>query len=361
MTTIKIGNKEVNVNEFRNDWALALMSRGIIVDLRISRWRGVCKIEASDLGLQFNDEETQKFMSNYVVLGNEKLLPPQINKEINAIEKLAREALENHSFDTVWGRFVPYNAFESWANENDRAKAMFDEFAKNFCNKYDEIVNIISNEYRKMGKDVWRRIHPNGGEAPESYLSEFSNKITSKIPPLTSIATLFRYETVFFSIPLPSIIQSNVAAAKAIQIETDKKEFEAHLECRTKQRIAEEYITKKTELIDGFLNATVLSMRKYVEDLCQEVLDAMGKTQARDITARQQERIISMIDKVKMLNFYNDSEIEKLLNELKFETMKVKGERDKDTIVSKLQKIVNVASEEFMPTDFNPAVDYLEP
>ena len=360
MSTIKIGGKEVDAQEFRNDWALALMNRGIIVDLEIKRWRATAKIEAQDLGLQFVDEETQDFVKKYIRLGSEKLLPPQISKEISAIELAARKCLENHSFDTVWGKFVPYNAFESWATENDIIKADFDEYVKTFCLKYDEIVHIISTEYRKMGRDVWKRTRPKDGEPPEPYLTEFVNNVVAKIPPKMDIAALFSYQVIFFTIPLPSIIQANISAAKEIELETEKKVFDASLEMRTKQRIAEEYMAKKTELIDGFLNATVDSMRKYVEDLCQDVLDAMGRSKSQDLTLKQQEKIVGMIDKVKMLNFYNDAEIEKLLSELRFETMKVKGERNKDTIVNKLQKIVSVANEEFMPKDFNPAIDFLE-
>lgn len=360
MTTVKIGGKDVSIQEFRNDWALALMSRGIIVDLHLKRWRATAKINAADLGLQFSDEETQVFMSKYISLGTEKLLPPQISKEISIIEKNARQNLEENSFDTVWGRFVPYNAFEAWSVKNDRIKAEFNEYVIGFCNKYDEIVHIISTEYRKMARDVWRRIQPDGGEPPESYLTEFADNVVAKIPPKMDMPHLFSYDVVFFTIPLPSIIQSNIASAKEIELLTAKKEFEANLERRTKQKIAEEYVARKTDLIDGFLNATVTSMRKYVEELCQEVLDAMGRSKAQDLSLRQQEKIVSMIDKVKMLNFYDDAEIEKLLNELRFETMKVKGERDKDTIVSKLKKIVTIASEEFMPENFNPAVDYLE-
>lgn len=360
MSTLKIGDKEVDVKEFRNDWALALMSRGIVVDLRISIWRAEAKIDAADLGLQFSDGEAQDFMSKYVRLGSERLLPPAVSREIRAIEKAGRDNLNRHSFDTIWGKFVPYNAFDSWANENAAIKSTFEEYVRLFCNRYNEIVDIVANEYRIMGKDVWRRVHPNDGEAPEPYLTEFTNKVIEKIPLQSQMPLLFKYETVFFTIPLPSIIHSNIATAKNIQLETENKEFAADLERRTKQRIAEEYVSRKTDLIDGFLNATVLSMRKYVEDLCQEVLESLCQARVKDLSLKQQEKIVEMIDKVRMLNFYDDAEIEKLLNELKFESMKVKGERDKDTIISKLQKIVEVAGEEFTPKDFNPTIDYLE-
>lgn len=360
MTTLKIGSKEVNVEDFRNDWALALMSRGVIVDLRIGIWRGRARLQAEDLGLQFVDNEAQEFMSKYIVLGSEKLLPAQINKEMSMIESAGRKCLERHSFDTVWGKFVPFHAFDSWANENEIVKRQFNDYVIQFCNKYNEIVDIIAIEYQKMARDVWKRTHPNSSSAPEPFVSEFVNKVKAKIPPQSQMPSFFHYDEIFFNIPLPSVIQENVAAAKKVEVDTTNKLFEADLERRTKQRIADEYLAKKKDLIDGFLNATVSSMRKYVEDLCGEVLEAIGKNNVKDLSLKQQEKIVAMIDKVKMLNFYNDSEIEKLLNELRFEAMKVKGERNKDTIIDKLQRIVSVASEEFTPPDFNPTIDYLE-
>ena len=60
--TIMVDGKEVGVKQFKNDWALALMSRGIIVRISISRWRAMAKLSVNDLGLKFVDSETSEFM-----------------------------------------------------------------------------------------------------------------------------------------------------------------------------------------------------------------------------------------------------------------------------------------------------------
>ena len=67
-----------------------------------------------------------------------------------------------------------------------------------------------------------------------------------------------------------------------------------------------------------------------------------------------------MIKKVRFINFQNDDEINVLLNDLESELDKFKGERSDHTIVDKLKEISVVGSNEFIPSDFNPSVSFLE-
>ena len=67
-----------------------------------------------------------------------------------------------------------------------------------------------------------------------------------------------------------------------------------------------------------------------------------------------------MIKKVRLLNFYNDKEIDDTLNDLEVEIDKFKGDRDDDIVVSTLQKIVDLGEKEVAPEYFSPAIDYLE-
>ena len=67
-----------------------------------------------------------------------------------------------------------------------------------------------------------------------------------------------------------------------------------------------------------------------------------------------------MIAKVRTLNFYDDVQIDTLLKDLETEVEKFKGDRNKDVIVCKLNRIVEVSADEFTPPDFNPSISYLE-
>lgn len=360
MSTIQVNGRDIDVSQFRNDWALVLMSQGIIVKLAMSWWRAKAPLKADELGLKFSDKDTSSFMQKYVKFGTESLLPPEIVSEIQYIESKARDNLNEHSFDTIWGKFVPYTAFAEWQDADKLIRQDFFQAAQNLCDKYDSILAIVRQEYRKMAKDVWLRLYKNS-EPTESFIEDFVSKIISKIPSRTKIFASFAYETTYFIIPLPSLIEENMSKADDIKKQREIKNFNIELEKDTKKRIAEEYIKRKQEYIDGFLEATVNSMRTYVADLCDNVLQSINRIgEKKDVSKKQRDRIKTIIKKVKLLNFHDDTEISHMLKDLESEVDKFKGERDKGIIVDKLQKISDLSKEEFLPANFNPIISPLE-
>ena len=356
---MKIGSTEVDVQDMRHDWALALMTRGIIVDLHITRWRATSRLDPADLGLNFVDADSKNFMEKYVHLGNEKLLPPEILDEINTLESRARKCLEQYSFKTVWGAFVPYSAFETWYAQNMEIRGQIMTCANTLGAQYDNIIERVKQAYRNMAKDVWARLYPNEKEATESFITSFVNKIIAKIPPAAEIVASFKYDVVFFNIPLPAMIQENLAQAEKTMRDREMAVFDDVVERQAKERIAQEYVTRKTELIDGFLKTTVQSMRQYIGDLCDAIIQNLNKTDKDDISKSQQDRILGMIEKVKLLNFYNDSDIQIALQDLQKEVVKVRGERDRTMVVAKLKSVIDTAKSEFLPHD-NPTIESLE-
>lgn len=360
--TINIGGHDININQYRNDWALALMSQGVIVRLSMGRWRGTAKLTPDMLGLRHIDEEGFEFSKKYLSLGMQKLLPLDVMRNISAIERIARDALNNHSFTTVWGRFVPFTAFESWKRDNDRARQDFIDAAKAIGNKYDEIVVRVGKEYRKLAKDVWARLYPqNKNGATESFIEDFVSKVLSRIPPREDIVESFKYDITYFIIPMPSFIEENVARAEEIRESARQKALDGELEESTKRHITEEYRKKKEELIDSFLKSTVQELRKYVGELCDSVLSSLGQhAQSGDVPDRLERKLKDMIKKVRHLNFHEDKEVNRLLNELESEMDKFEGERTAEAISDKLKEIVQVTSEDLEPEDFNTAIGYLE-
>jgi len=354
--------EEKDVKMMRDNWTLALMRRGIIVNLSINRWRGTTKLTPELLGIKFSDQEAVGVVKQYLKFGHQKLLPPDVTREFDGLEIKAREVLSAYSFKTVWGRFVPVTAFDAWESENEVIKDAYLEVAKNFGNDYTDIVGRVKDEYAILAKDVWARLHPDLSTTPTgSFVENFSNNIVSKIPPLSQIMSSFKYDTVYSFIPMPSFMETDIAKAKDIQRDSNIKDFKNEVQRQTEIRVAEIYIQKKTELIDGFLETTVSAMRKNVSELCNEVLISMGKSRYKGrVSDVHVKKLRKMIDKVRILNFYDDEEVSSLLNGLEFEVDKFKHDMDKDVIVEKLEKIVSVGTQEFLPEDFSPAIGYLE-
>ena len=354
---------EYNVKErVKEDWALALMTQGVIAKLSVSKWCGYASLSSEELGLKYSDKSSREFMEKYITLGREKLVPPEIYKKVIQIENKARNNLRVHSFPTVWGWFVPFTAFDSWEKENQTIQQQFLSLAQEIGEDYLNITSIIKTEYKKMAQDVWKRLYPTSvADAPDSFTENFVNQIVDKIPSRIDIVSSFKYDVTYFVIPMPSIIEENISKAKKEQRDREMDDFSVDLEKRTKQKIAQAYLERKQEFIDGFLESTVVSMRGHVSKLCDSVLQSMSRHSAtQEMTVKQRTKIKQMIDNVRLLNFYDDVETTTLLNNLETEVNKFKGERDNNEIVRTLQKIVEIGTEEFEPKDYNPTISALE-
>jgi len=355
-------NQDVYIKQLKDNWAIALMSKGVIVKVSLKMWRGNIALTPEDLGLRFVDEDMTSFAKKYIHLGTKKILPPTIVAQIEMVERRARNTLKTYSFDTVWGRFIPFTAFAEWYEANQEHKKDFTDLVKGLGSNYDAIVLSVKDDYRHMARDVWARLYPNDQTGPTaSFTEDFVDRVISKIPQREDLVSSFGFDATYLSIPVPTLIQSNLDKASTMERERKIKESETELEIKAKQQIADEYVKRTHELIDGFLESTVYSMRENIADLCDAVLTSVGQTPNGCLTKSHVKRIHTLINNVNVLNFYDDEEIKRLMVDLRAEIDKFKGERNDDIVVSKLRKLVSVTSRELTPDDFNPMIQYLEP
>lgn len=354
-------------DELRQDWALALMDKGVIVKLKVSRWTGSAPLTYDDIGFTFFNPETFEFMKKYIKLGNEKLIPHEIDKEIMCIVKRAYKNLSMYSYDTIWGKFVPYIVFDAWERENEIIRNEYLNAAETMGEKYDEIVSAIKENYKKLGQEVWSKIYQDGNvQASESFLENFTSKIANKIPSSEKIVTSFKYDHTYFTIPLPSFLEDNLLEAEKVQnarelegIRHDNEKETLRLEKEAKKRIAQEYVSKKAAMVDSFLESTVISFRSSISEMCDNILVSLSRPNVK-VSKASIDKIRKHIDNVRLLNFCNDHEITELLNNLENEVTKFKGERDNSVILRCMQTLADVAKKEFAPYDVNPILDCMD-
>lgn len=350
-----------NTKIFDRDWALALMRNGIIVTLKISRWRGTTRLTPDVLGIKFSDGEAFDIAKRYLSLGHQKLLPPSVGREFEAIEKRSRDLLSTYSFNTVWGKFVPITAFKIWESQNEALKKEYMDLAKQFGDKFNSIIATVKSDYKFLAKDVWERLYPNGGDPTDSFIESFSNNIVDKIPDLIKIMSDFKYESVYSVIPMPSFVEKDISEARDIERERELKDHNANLQKQTEEIISSMYVERRKEIIDDFLNSTVREMRNNIAELCDEVLISLGKEKYKNrVSDSQIKKIKRMIKRVRILNFYNDEDINRRFNELEFEVDKRQCDMNRDVVTDKLEEIVSVAKKEFKVDGFVSTVDYLE-
>jgi len=350
----KLDERNITVEQFKEDWAASLMDMGVIVKLKMGRWGAKKTIKPSDLGIKFADDDTMEFASKYLNLGTQRLLPVEVISEISSIEQRARKNLKNYSFDTVWGRFVPYSVFDEWEKKNEEIREIFFKAASSLEYRYDEIIEMVRKEYEKLARDVWARLYHDSENPTENFVCSFVDNIVSYIPSPFKLINSFKYDTVYYEIPLPSSIQRDIENVKRIREESE-------LESKARKKVSEYFVEQKKTVIDGFLESTVSTMRDNVRTICESVLASLQKHAYNEhISKTSINRLKIMIEKVRKLNFYDDKQITLLLNSLELEIGKYKGEMDKNVVKETLEKIVEESSTEYFPDDFDPAIESLK-
>jgi hypothetical protein len=352
-------SKERIVTEVDPQWIIDLMRKGLIVRITIKKWCGTARLHPDDLGLKFVDEESSDFAKKYLSLGSQKLLPPDILSVFSKLMTRSRKLLDDYSFDTIWGKFVPDTAFAEWEEKNQEIEKDYMEAAKNFGNRYNEIIAIVKEDYKNLAKDVWARLYPESPDGmTKSFEDHFIDSVVSKIPSREEIVSKFEYKCVFSEIPVPSIVAQNISKHNEILREDEKKHQEHQALMNSRQRLAEIYEEKRKEYIESFLDSTVKSLRESIREICDAVLKGIGERKAinKSITGKHTQRIKDIINMSRSLNFYEDDIINEILKELDKETDKLKEDMNTDVIEDRLNKIVEITKEEFVVKDFNPNI-----
>lgn len=350
---MEINNTDIPVETLREQWAMALMTEGVIVRLRISKWSAMATLKPHDFGIKFSDKEARECCKKYISWGRERLLPPEVMRDLNSLSSMAHTNLREHSYDTPWGKFVPFSAFNNWYRINEECRQRYEDAIARLIERYDDIITILRQDYRSLARDVWTRLYPNDQGGPtESFTENFISRIVAKVPPPESLVEKFGYYTTYLAIPLPSFIERDVAKIEEIQ-------HESELQQETRRLIEEEYRQKKKDLIDSFLQTTVVAIRSHLSELCDELITSISQNQG-NIRHNHVKRINKMIEQVSLLNFHNDKKIQNILNDLRREIFKYKGDRNDNFVVQKLTQLVEVASDELCPSNINPMTDFLD-
>lgn len=348
---------DVNIDKFEeinNDWAIPLMEKGVIVKLTINLCKTQAKLDYHELGISFDDTDYADFVKKYVVLGSEKLLPPETISSLQKIMSEAREILAVHSFKTIWGNFVPYTSFMTWYELNEQKKEEFNILSLQIIDKYDEMIEELRRQYYLMAREAWKRNYDSESEPNADFSDTFVNNIIAKVPTRESMFNTFKYSTCLLSIPLPSFVEDDLQKTKDLIREGEIKDVEQHAIIMAKQKIAEEYKNKKVELVESFLDSTVRHFRHHIKEMINETYQVLSKKTDKDIAYKKIEKLRKTINKIELLNFFNDEEVNNILVELNLQLNKY-NERDTIAIVDGLKKLVDLDKDE---DTFNKIIDF---
>lgn len=289
------------------NWVLKLMQKGVLVALHIGYWRPYSRLSESELGISEDGS-----VKEYLQLGRKKLLPPEMVARLENMEKRARYALEENSFRCFWGRFVPVTAWNRWRDENETIKSQFyavrDEVISNLPQSIDQLRDI----YAQMAKEAYKRSKYNpDAEVPEGFINSFTEKCLEQIPSPDDMRRLFRYEEVYTYIPLPNQITLQQTGSP---------------EDMMRRQVAQEMNDHKQEMVADFLAEINASLRVLIVDACQSVRDSIRRNER--LVPRSVVGLKNLISKLERLNFHDDNQLTKMMDDIRSEIDKPSDKRD---------------------------------
>ena len=343
---------------YKMNWALSMMERGSIVKLSVRAWSGSTKLDPVDFGIQYVDAEAAKFSQKYINFGKVKLIPPEILRDINGVQVKARQNLYHYSFDTVWGKFIPYTSFHKWEEENDKIKEEFQKNVLEFGRRYEEILQLSKKDFEILGRDVWHRIYPNKGEAPRHFVTNFSTKMIQKIPPKRELMDSFRYNVTFLQIPIPSQFEHEIEKTKKAIRESEENDLKHKKEMEAKLKIQNYYESEMKSNVDDFVESTVDHLRSHVREMCSSILSSIqGKS---SMNKSNFVKLRQLVDKIKNVNFFEDTEIDNLFKNLDKEINKPYQYRNLQTINALVSEIHEESIKELDFKEINPIMNSIE-
>jgi Protein of unknown function (DUF3150) len=361
---------EENINIADPQW-LKMLRDGVLVKLHIRRKRGECKLDPEDLGLP--KAETEELVKSGIIsLGQKLLLPKRILDRATAIESSARYCLEQHSFRTLWGYFIPATAYAAWKAENQEWEQKYLALRDEIDRDYDRLVTELLNDYQKQARNSWRYL---GALDPDSMTSEerreeqsfvrlFISRIFAKVPTKEAIYESFGFEAVPEMVPLPSLLAEDTAARDRIIAEETAELTRIREESSAQSRITRmreameadvirEAKAQKTRVIDGFLKDVVSQLRTLVYEASTDVLASMQKNQGKLLgkSAAQLERLVS---EVKKLNFFGDEEMDIAIRRVQAVLDRTPKDRDTVDLARQLRAIATITRDTLLNLDEEP-------
>lgn len=309
------------------EW-LDLLSQGVIVKIHMSRWRARTSLDFTDLGLHLNGEA--RLYDDLISLGSKLLLDRATEKALVSIESQARQTPGKHGFTTTFGAFVPATAFAGFMEAMDELKARWFAKAAEIANDYDRVVMPHVDKFAEAARVAYKRANRlQAGQdldyryLPEDqYVDRFMSRIRSLIPTADQIRDSFSFDVEFTYVPLPSMLAADEAAADRIRLEairnrdalSSERQRQAAIDAMNRQ-VLEQARQDKERLVTGFIADVAAQLRTLTFEALSDVhksLNRNGKLHSRSIV-----QVRNLIDQLTRLNFVNDPDIERVINQLR--------------------------------------------
>jgi hypothetical protein len=316
----KYGIDPIKLGARMKERAKVKAQEGLIVDLDIGKWSAQAKLKEEDIGISMTEEERKA-----ISLGHQKLFPPELVNAAAQAESQGRANLEKYSFLCEEGRFVPVTAWEEWKAKNEEHKAKFFAVRDEMVARYDEIVVAMKADFQSRAKHTYERMEAlkQAPKEPKAvWVAAYASALAGRIPAKGDVAERFYWSEKFKFLRMPSEIEEEFLRQEKIRQERQLATYEAD---DKKRKISEmndlvlrqlkEEKEKAVKSQAEFFQQTMLQQRKAILECTSAALGAIARNRGK-VLGSTTKALKNLIEKTRALNFYEDGEIDKALQDL---------------------------------------------
>ena len=290
-----------------------LTREGVLLKVSVSFWRGHKKLRPEDIGL-----EKKAVSDRLISLGHKRLLPKEALADLSLIEGRAHALVEGNTFPFLNGiaHFLPNAKLEEVIIKLNDLKESFWSAKAQFLKKYSSLRASASEEWRAMAQNLVKD--------PERLVAT----IEASFPLPNQMDRFFAFDVQLFQIAIPQKL-----AAELIEVADQQALIEA------RQRAVVEASAKIRSGVELFVADCVASLREQTAQLCEDMLSSINNCDT-GVHQKTLNRLVNFIDQFKQMNFANDSEMERQLEQVKRQllTKTAQEYRDSATARTKLKQ-----------------------
>lgn len=315
-----------------------LMKEGVLVRLHIRRWRAKAQISLADLGLpEPKDDKEREVYDDLMTLGAKRLLPPALIKQLDAIDSGARKWLDGNSYRTYWGDFVPLGKYDEWKIGNTEYEQKYLAVRDQINREWDSIMTQLIDAYAVAARTAYRRLSrlnpkslligptgiPSGHSTrmtEDAFVDAFMARIQNAIPTREQVYESFGYETELSFIPLPSMLEEDLAKKEQIERERELERAQERVALeaigdrermlrRMNEDVVREARQRKQELVEGFMRDLETQSLGAIYDGFVNVLESIQKNEGR-LVGRAADQVRNTIESWRAMNLTQNQEVE---------------------------------------------------
>lgn len=264
---------------------------GVLVCLDIHMWTGTAGLDPDDLGLPQVPE--------IYALGRKYLVPRHLLRAIQSTATRAYRALEHHSvpFPVGRARFVPLQAAPTLIRQLEELRDDFNAAVDRFMGEYTLVWQaIMGQEYELAARAAYHVSRATGAlkdVSEEKFVRSYLERVRTAYPLPETVRSKFAFSYHAYQITAPEL--------RALR-------SSAHAEDLA--RAAREAYRERME---AFFDEAVRELRDRVAEACMEAAETISRTGT--VTEHTLRALRRMVEDFRTLNFVNDREVERMLND----------------------------------------------